>query len=76
MDANHTAEHLYLSPPQKGGHLLTVEEMTPWQGEANAALSALPLPQLTAEIAAWQKDFDTPDDLAWPTEYGSGTWNP
>lgn len=62
--------------PTVTGSPLTVEEMAPWQGEANAELSALPLPELLLEIARRQIDFDTPDDLSWPTEYGSGTWNP
>ncbi len=55
---------------------LTPEEMAPWQGEANAALSALPVPELLLEIARRQMEFDTPDDESWPTEYGAGDWNP
>lgn len=36
----------------------------------------LDVPELLLEIARRQIDFDTPDDLSWPTEYGSGIWNP
>ena len=50
--------------------------MAPFTGEANAELNARPLQELVAEIAAWQQDFDTPDDLDWPTEDGRHPYNP
>lgn len=55
---------------------LTEQEMAPFTGEANAELNARPLQELVAEIAAWQQDFDTPDDLDWPTEDGRHPYNP
>lgn len=55
---------------------LTEEEMAPFQGEANASLAALPLEQFLAEVAAWQADYNTPDDEDWPTEDGKHPFNP
>lgn len=55
---------------------LTYEDMVPWLGEANAYLCTLPKKEFEAEIAKQQANFDTPNDLNWPTEYGAGTWNP
>lgn len=62
----------------------TPEEIKAWNwqrdaelwGEATADLQALPQKEMEAEIARWQKQFNTPDDLDWPAERFECMGNP